>query len=141
MPSSSANRTTGSRAIVHSAVYCGVPAAMIDLWDPEAAFDMLRRYQCAFMAGATPFLRGLVEVARGRDVTITSLRNFLCGGASVPPSLVYEAMQLFPNCIAWRNYGSTEAPTLTRSPASRADMRLGTLGDADAVVVEGKIPR
>jgi acyl-CoA synthetase (AMP-forming)/AMP-acid ligase II len=108
---------------------CNVPAASIDVWEPEQAFDALVEHQCAFMAGATPFLRDLVNVAQTRGVTLTGLRNFLCGGASVPPTLVYLAAEVFPNCIPWRNYGSTEAPTQTRCPESRTDLRLGAETD------------
>jgi acyl-CoA synthetase (AMP-forming)/AMP-acid ligase II len=108
---------------------CDVPAATIDTWIPELAFDTLERERCAFAAGATPFLRDLVAVAGTRGRTLPHLRNYLCGGASVPPELIYSAAELFPNCVPWRNYGSTEAPTLTRCPESRRELRLGAETD------------
>lgn len=110
--------------------WCGnMPAVMLDVWDPDRAFDQMQRYQCAFMVGATPFLQDLVTVAKRRGATLPHLKSFLCGGASVPPSLIYEAAELFPNCIAWRTFGATEAPTMTGPPASRRDMHLAAETD------------
>jgi acyl-CoA synthetase (AMP-forming)/AMP-acid ligase II len=63
----------------------------------------------------------------------------LCGGASVPPSLIYEAAKLFPNCIPWRNFGATEAPTMTRGPATRADLRFGAETDGQLYRADVKI--
>src|SRR5690606_10644948 len=63
---------------------CNIPAATIDVWEPDRAFDMLQKHRCAFMAGATPFLRDIIAIARERDLALEALRNYLCGGASVP---------------------------------------------------------
>lgn len=108
---------------------CNIPAVTIDTWDADRAFDLLEIHGCAFMAGATPFLRDIVAVAQVRDAPLPKLRNYLCGGASVPHELIYSAAEVFPNCIPWRNYGSTEAPTLTRGPISREELRLGAETD------------
>ena len=120
---------TGYLWVLNAPWCCNIPAVTIDTWDAERAFDLLRLHSCAFMAGATPFLRDLVSVARDSEDRLTGLRNYLCGGASVPPELIYAAAEVFPNCIPWRNYGSTEAPTLTRCPDSRDELRLGAETD------------
>ena len=39
------------------------------------------------MAGATPFLRGLLDAAKAADTRLPHLKLFICGGASVPPAL------------------------------------------------------
>src|SRR3546814_5075430 len=75
------------------------------------------------MVGATPFLQDLVAIARQRGTGLPSLKSYLCGGASVPPSLIYEAAERFPNCLPWRTFGATEVPTMTGPPASRAGLR------------------
>lgn len=120
--------------------WCGnMPAVMIDTWDPQLAFDLMLRHDCAFMVGATPFLQGLVEVAKNSSESLNGLKSFLCGGASVPPSLIYEAAKLFPNCLPWRTFGATEAPTMTGPPASRADIRLAAETDGKPHHAEVKI--
>ena len=115
--------------------WCGdMPAVMLDIWDPEQAFELMRSHRCSFSVGATPFLQDLVAVARRRSETLPDLKSYMCGGASVPPSLIYEASEVFPNCMPWRTFGATEAPTLTGPPVSRRDLRL-------AAETDGKLNR
>ncbi len=106
-----------------------LPAVMLDVWDAERAFELMRTHRCAFMVGATPFLQDLVAVARRRGEGLPDLKSYMCGGASVPPSLIYEAATLFTNCIPYRTFGATESPTMTGPPASRADLRLAAETD------------
>jgi acyl-CoA synthetase (AMP-forming)/AMP-acid ligase II len=119
--------------------YGNVPAVMVDVWNAETAFDLLQRHGCSFALGATPFLQDLVRVAGQRGETLEQLRYYLCGGASVPPSLIYEAAEVFPNCIPWRNFGATEAPTMTAPPASRAFLSQGAETDGRLYRAEVKI--
>ena len=120
--------------------WCGdLPAVMLDTWDPARAFDLMQRHRCAFMVGATPFLQDLVNEARRRGQTLPHLKSYLCGGASVPPSLIYEAAELFPNCLPWRTFGATESPTLTGPPRSREDIRLGAETDGRLLHSQVKI--
>lgn len=116
-----------------------IPAVTLDIWQPERAFDLLKAHRCSFMLGATPFLQGLLEVARVRGDHLPDLRQYLCGGAAVPPSLIYEAAEQFTNCIPWRNFGATETPTMTRGPACREDVRLGAETDGRLHFVDVKI--
>ncbi len=106
-----------------------MPAVMLDTWDPEVAFDLMLAHRCAFSVGATPFLQGLVSVAKRRSASLPHLKSFMCGGASVPPSLIYEAAEVFPHCIPWRTFGATEVPTLTGPPSSRAGLRFAAETD------------
>jgi acyl-CoA synthetase (AMP-forming)/AMP-acid ligase II len=119
--------------------YGNVPTVMVDIWEPERAFDLIKLYGCTFALGATPFLQDLVAIARARGEALEKLRYYLCGGASVPPSLIYEAAEVFPNCIPWRNFGATEAPTMTRPPVSREDLRLGAETDGRLYRAEVKV--
>ncbi|WP_347270681.1 AMP-binding protein [Rhizorhabdus histidinilytica] len=108
---------------------CNVPAVMVDIWEPERAFDLVRRHACSFMLGATPFLQDFLAVARARGEPLTSLRYFMCGGASVPAQLIVDAAEQFPNCIPYRTFGATEVPTMTVGPASRDDLPLAAQTD------------
>lgn len=116
-----------------------VPAVIVDIWEPERALDLVKAHRCTFMLGATPFLQDFLAVARARRETVPSLRYFLCGGASVPPELIYDAARQFPNCIPFRTFGATEAPTMTAGPASRDDMRLAAETDGRLLRCEVKI--
>ena len=51
--------------------------------------------RCTHMAGATPFLDGLLGAAERADTRLPDLKVFICGGASVPPSLIRRAAELF----------------------------------------------
>jgi acyl-CoA synthetase (AMP-forming)/AMP-acid ligase II len=63
------------------------------------------------MAGATPFLRELLNAyaATGRDRT--PLRQYCCGGTAVQPELIRRAEDL--GIAAYRAWGMTELPTAT----------------------------
>ncbi len=108
---------------------CNLPVVMTDVWNAAEAFDAIRRHRCSYMLGATPFLQDLVAVARERGEALDSLRYFLCGGASVPPSLIREAAARFPNCVPFRVFGATEAPTMTCGPATRDGLALAAETD------------
>lgn len=116
-----------------------VPAVIVDIWEAERALDLVKAHRCTFMLGATPFLQDFLAVARARDEAVPSLRYFLCGGASVPPELIYGAARQFPNCIPFRTFGATEAPTMTAGPALRDDMRLAAETDGRLLRCEVKI--
>lgn len=116
-----------------------IPVVTIDIWDPQKALQLLKQHQCSFMLGATPFLRGLVDAARREGEPLSQLRQYLCGGAAVPPHLMYEAAETFPNCIPWRNFGATEAMTMTRGPTSRLGLKLGAETDGRLHQCEVKI--
>ena len=118
---------------------CNVPAVMVDVWDPERAIDLIERHRCSFMLGATPFLRDFLAAANRRQEPLTSLRYFMCGGASVPPQLIIEAAERLPNCIPFRTFGATEVPTMTIGPASRNDLSLAAETDGRLYRCEVKV--
>jgi acyl-CoA synthetase (AMP-forming)/AMP-acid ligase II len=130
---------TGYLWILTMPWYGGLTAVTMDTWNAEIAFDLLSRYRCALMLGATPFLQDLLTIVRERGDTLPALRYYLCGGASVPPSLIYEAAERFPNCIPWRNFGATEATTMTAPPRSRDYIRYGAETDGRLHHCEVKI--
>lgn len=106
-----------------------IPAVTIDIWSPSRALDLIKEHRCSFMLGATPFLRDLISVAKVQGDSLPHLRQYLCGGAAVPPQLIYEAAEVFANCIPWRNFGATEAMTMTRGPSTRLGLKLGAETD------------
>ena len=117
----------------------GIPAVSIDSWSIDAAFPLLERYGCTVMIGATPFLQGLVEHVEATGRTLPRLEQYICGGAAVPPSLIYRAYDALPNCIAWRTFGATETTTLTRGPDTREGAAFGAETDGRLCGAEARV--
>lgn len=88
----------------------GCTAVLADHWDAASAVRRMETLGITFMAGATPFLRGLIAEAKQAGTSLPGLRRFICGGASVSPELVRQGLAQFPNAVVSRAYGSTEVP-------------------------------
>jgi acyl-CoA synthetase (AMP-forming)/AMP-acid ligase II len=112
----------------------GCTAILADGWNPDEAVAAIDRDGATFMAGATPFLSGLIAAAERAGSRLPSLRRFVCGGASVPPELVRRALSIFANANVGRAYGSTEVPIVCPGHRSRADAekRADTDGECTA---------
>ena len=100
----------------------GTAAILQDVWDADAAVQTMARERCTHMAGATPFLEQLLAAARRAGTRLPDLKLFICGGASVPPSLIREAAGYFEGCIVTRVFGSTEVPVTTVGAVARGDL-------------------
>jgi acyl-CoA synthetase (AMP-forming)/AMP-acid ligase II len=92
----------------------GSTTIFMEHWDGGTACDMVDAQNVDFMIGATPFLTELITAAVRKGTHLESLRIFGCGGAAVPPSIIERAMATFPNCRAFRVFGSSEAPMVTQ---------------------------
>lgn len=91
----------------------GTTAILMDRWDPAQAVALMNTERCTHMAGATPFLQQLLPAAEGAGTRLPDLKVFICGGASVPPSLIRRAAQYFERAAVTRVYGCTEVPVAT----------------------------
>ncbi len=109
----------------------GSSAVLMESWSPERAVDLIDTERVSFLAGATPFLSGLLQAARARGTALPSLHRFVCGGASVPPSLIEQASAQFPQCTVSRAYGSTEVPIVCPGIRTRADAAMGAATDGE----------
>ena len=102
----------------------GCPVVLMEQWDVASAADIIDRRGVTFMLGATPFLQELTDFCHRNKRPVPSLRYFPCGGAPVPPEIVLNADATFENCMVFRVYGSTEAPTITLGVRERAAKAL-----------------
>ena len=100
----------------------GISAVLQEKWDPQEAVSIIDGEGCTHMAGATPFLEGLLAAAQTAQSGLTSLKVFICGGASVPPSLIRRASDYLPSATISRVYGSTEVPVLTVGAMAPGDI-------------------
>jgi acyl-CoA synthetase (AMP-forming)/AMP-acid ligase II len=114
----------------------GARSVLVDGWDPTDGVDRIEAEGATYMAGATPFLQGVVEEYQRRGLERPALQQFTCGGASVPPHLVEQADAL--GIVAYRVWGMTEFPTTTMaSENDPLERRAHTDGRrAEAVEVE-----
>jgi cyclohexanecarboxylate-CoA ligase len=91
----------------------GTTAVLMDRWDPAAAVALMNSKRCTHMAGATPFLQQLLSAAERAGTHLPDLKAFICGGASVSPSLIRRAAEYFDQAVVTRVYGCTEVPVTT----------------------------
>ncbi len=91
----------------------GTTAVLMDRWDPSEAVALMNTERCTHMAGATPFLQQLLSAAERAGTRLPDLKVFICGGASVSPSLIRGAAQYFDHAVVTRVYGCTEVPVTT----------------------------
>jgi len=89
----------------------GGTAILLDRWDAAEAVHLIERRSATYMAGATPFLRELLGAYEASGLEASSLRQYCCGGAAVPPQLIRQADAL--GIAAYRAWGMTELPTST----------------------------
>ena len=119
-------------------------AVLMERWDADDAVALLTTQRCTHMAGATPFLTGLLEAAERAGTRLPDLKVFICGGASVPPSLIRSATDYFDRAVVTRVYGSTEVPVTTvgatdPGDTARAAETDGRAGIAEIRLVDGEI--
>jgi acyl-CoA synthetase (AMP-forming)/AMP-acid ligase II len=124
---------TGYLYALEIAFAAGVTVVLMERWNAAEAVDLIARHGVTFSVGATPFLKELVDEVERRGLALPSLRLFMSGGAPVPPEVIYRANQVLTGCLAFRVYGSTEAPTVTLGIRSRADADLGATTDGRTV--------
>jgi len=105
----------------------GRPMVLMDTWEPAAAAALIEQFAVEQTSG-TPFhLAGLMEAAErdGRD--LSSLKQFVIGATTVPPSVIAASEAAGIRCC--RCYGSTEMPTFSQCrPDDPLELRLTTDG-------------
>jgi acyl-CoA synthetase (AMP-forming)/AMP-acid ligase II len=99
----------------------GTTAVLMDRWNADDAVKLVDTEGCTHMAGATPFLEQMLAAARLAETRLPTLKLFVCGGASVPPSLIRNAAAYFERAVVTRVYGSTEVPITTVGATGRDD--------------------
>jgi acyl-CoA synthetase (AMP-forming)/AMP-acid ligase II len=120
----------------------GTTAVLMERWDADDAVTLIEAERCTHMAGATPFLDQLLAAAERAGTRLPSLKVFICGGASVPPSLIRRASAYFERAAVSRVYGSTEVPVTTVGSVDDVDHAAetdGRAGIADIKLADGEI--
>jgi acyl-CoA synthetase (AMP-forming)/AMP-acid ligase II len=84
----------------------------------------------------------MLAAAERAGSRLPDLKVFICGGASVSPSLIRRAAAYFEPAVVTRVYGSTEVPVTTVGSPQQRDHAAdtdGRVGLADVKLVAGEI--
>ena len=114
----------------------GTSAVLMDRWDADTAVQLIHDNQCTHIAGATPFLEHLLAAAERAGTRLPELKLFVCGGASVSPSLIRWAADYFERAAVTRVYGSTEVPVTTVGAPLDPDHAADTDGRAGFATID-----
>jgi acyl-CoA synthetase (AMP-forming)/AMP-acid ligase II len=105
----------------------GGTTVVMDRWSARRAAELIEEHRITFSSGTPFFLSTLLDEAERTGRDISSLQTFLCGAASVPPTLVARAAA--HGITSWRTYGATEHPGISSGgPADPVDKRMHTDG-------------
>jgi cyclohexanecarboxylate-CoA ligase len=132
MPSPLAHQTGFLYGIMNP-IMSGGTVILQDVWDPAEAVGLVEREGVTFSIGATPFLSDLLDAAEPRPQALRSLRNYVSGGAPIPPTLVRRATERFGIriCCMW---GMTEnGPVAFTRPEDPLERML----ESDGCVARG----
>ena len=103
----------------------GGSLVLLDRWEPGRALEIIQSQRCTFIAAATPFLMDLVYHPALRERgSLSSVRLFLCGGASIPQSLMRDARQALPHTFTSPLWGMTECGGVTTCPFDAPEEKL-----------------
>lgn len=119
--------------------YMNSRTVFMDRWDAKEALDIIDHHGVTVSLGATPFLHELLNEAREHSRTLPSLRAFACGGAEVPPKLVFQVPEVLENCRAFRVFGSSEVPLVTLGFVGESELELAATTDGKIVDYEVKV--
>lgn len=129
----------GSIYAFEAPLLLGATAVLMDVWNPDAAITLMLTEHCTHVAGATPFLTQLLAAARDTGTRLPDLKLFICGGASVPASLIREAAGYFHTAVITRVYGSSEVPVSTVGSLDSDDLAHAAETDGRAGIADIKL--
>jgi cyclohexanecarboxylate-CoA ligase len=125
-------------------VCLGVPAVLMDVWEPGAALGLVERERISVMISTPVFVRSMIDAPGFAAADTSSVRLLSLGGAGVAPATVREGAARFGGaggCWCKRTYGSTEYPTLTTGrfgddPEAQATNDGVVIGPAELRIVD-----
>ncbi len=110
---------TGHAAVMLLAFSLGSTVVLQDVWDGRRGVTIMADEGVTFTAASTPFLSDICEAVAAGAPRPAALRNFLCGGAPIPPVLIERAARELGLmvCSLW---GMTESLSSTLTEPARA---------------------
>lgn len=105
----------------------GTPINLADIWDPTRVLELMRGDGLTVGGGPPYFITSLLDHPDFGREHLEYLKYAGLGGSAVPASVTRRLTDL--GIIVFRAYGSTEHPSITRSPCTASeDKRLFTDG-------------
>lgn len=105
----------------------GTPVNLADTWDPTQVLELMDTDGLTVGGGPPYFITSLLEHPHFRTQHLQYLKYAGLGGSAVPASVTRRLTDL--GVTVFRAYGSTEHPSITRSPVSAPEhKRLFTDG-------------
>ena len=110
---------TGYAAVLLLGLRLGATVVLQDIWEPRQGVQIMASEGVTFTAASTPFLSDICEAVAAGAPRPAHLRNFLCGGAPIPPVLIERAARELGLmvCSLW---GMTESLSSTLTEPARA---------------------
>ena len=115
------------------------PMAIVPKWDARVAAQVVASSRGTFVAAPTPFLLDVVEAVEAGSAAFVSLRQFLCGGAPVPASLVSRAERALGPGVASAYYGTSETGAVTTCPPGAPPVKASTTVGAPLPGIEIRV--
>jgi len=112
-------------AMVVGSVYVGAATVLLPGFDPAAILDAIERHRCTFTMSLPALLQFIVDEQARKPRDVSSLRNVLAGGDSVPLALQRRFQELFGIPLQ-EFYGQTEGGVIAVNP--RDSIREGSMG-------------
>lgn len=119
--------------------YLDARTVFMDRWNAAEALSLIEREGVTISLGATPFLHELLGQAEQQGKRLPSLRRFACGGAEVPPALIYKTCEVLDNCRAFRVFGSSEAPLVTLGFVGETELEQAATTDGEILDYEVRL--
>ena len=117
----------------------GSTAVLMERWNGDDGVRLMLSERCTHMAGATPFLEQLLAAAERTGTHLPNLKVFICGGASVSPTLIRRAAAYFERAVVSRVYGSTEVPVTTVGATRQDEVNYAADTDGRAGIADIKL--
>src|SRR6478609_10788285 len=104
----------------------GATAIYQDVWNNERFVELIEQHRITYTSAATPFLHATLNAPNIDAHDVSSLIRFCCMGAPVPPVIVRQAKQRWPEMAVLGGWGQTENGLVT----------LGIPGDPEEKIVD-----
>ena len=110
---------TGYAAIMMQGIYLGSTVVLQDVWEGKRGVTIMAAEGVTYTAASSPFLADICDAVVNGAPRPDKLRNFLCGGAPIPPVLIQRADKELglKVCSLW---GMTESLSSALTEPSRA---------------------
>jgi len=114
---------TGLMFGVSATFMLGTTTVLLDQWNVDLAWQIIRDENIAFSMGATPFIADLTDSSFVESCNHDNFRVFLCGGAPIPPIIGRRAAETLKLNIL-TVWGMTEMSAVTTTLLGDSEEKL-----------------